>query len=409
MIPIAMSDAAAATPSGLARLIWSNLAAQSAEQIAVAAAAIVAVVALGAGEGQTGLLHTALTLPFLLCAIPAGILADRMSRSRLMAGAELLRAAALATILVLVQTSLVTWPALAALGFVAACGTVVFSVAAPSLVPSLVGSDGLATANARIELARTVAFAAGPAVGGSLVGWTGAGFAFGLAAALSLLAALLLRDLREPRPAQAPDRHPLRDATEGIAFVAAHAMLRPVFVTQFVFGAAYFVILAVYVPYAFRHLGLSAAGIGLTLGLYGGGMVVGALLAPALMRRLRFGLVVGIGPVAGLIASVIMALTIWMPTAVLAGLSFFLFGAGPILWVISTATLRQAVTPPGLLGRVSSVNILAYSARPVGAALGALIGGIFGAETCLVVAVAGFLTQALVIWRSPAVALERQP
>ena len=68
------------------RLAWSNLAAQSAEQIALAAAPIVAVIMLGVGEGQTGLLQTALTLPFVLFAIPAGLLADRMSRRWLMAG-----------------------------------------------------------------------------------------------------------------------------------------------------------------------------------------------------------------------------------------------------------------------------------------------------------------------------------
>ena len=85
-------------PATFNRLAWSNLAAQSAEQIALAAAPIVAVLLLGVGEGQTGLLQTALTLPFILFAIPAGLLADRISRRYLMAGAEALRAAALGAI-----------------------------------------------------------------------------------------------------------------------------------------------------------------------------------------------------------------------------------------------------------------------------------------------------------------------
>ena len=75
-----------ACPPTFNRLAWSNLAAQSAEQIALAAAPIVAVLLLGVGEGQTGLLQTALTLPFILFAIPAGLLADRISRRWLMAG-----------------------------------------------------------------------------------------------------------------------------------------------------------------------------------------------------------------------------------------------------------------------------------------------------------------------------------
>src|SRR5258705_2927964 len=82
-------------PRSFNRLAWSNLAAQSAEQIGLAAAPIVAVLALGAGAGATGLLQTAQTLPFLLFAIPAGVLADRTSRRRLMAGAQGLRAVSL--------------------------------------------------------------------------------------------------------------------------------------------------------------------------------------------------------------------------------------------------------------------------------------------------------------------------
>ena len=78
-------------PATFNRLAWSNLAAQSAEQIALAAAPIVAVLLLGVGEGQTGLLQTALTLPFVMFAIPAGLLADRFSRRWLMTGSEALR------------------------------------------------------------------------------------------------------------------------------------------------------------------------------------------------------------------------------------------------------------------------------------------------------------------------------
>src|SRR5882762_8901619 len=88
-----------AAKSGLSpsfgRLVWSTLAAQSAEQIGLAAAPIVAVFAFGAGAGATGLLQTAQTLPFLLLAIPAGILADRASRRGLMTFAEAVRAASL--------------------------------------------------------------------------------------------------------------------------------------------------------------------------------------------------------------------------------------------------------------------------------------------------------------------------
>ena len=143
--------------------------------------------------------------------------------------------------------------------------------------------------------------------------------------------------------------------------------------------------------------------------MYGVGMVVGALLATRVMKRLAFGTVIGLGPVTGFVAAAVMALTTIVPTPLLAGLSFFLLGVGPILWVISTTTLRQSVTPPSLLGRVSAINIMSYGARPLGSALGAIVGGLYSAEACLYLAAAIFGAQALVILMSPAVSLARQP
>jgi predicted MFS family arabinose efflux permease len=396
-------------PASFQRLAWSNLAAQSAEQIGLAAAPIVAVLALGAREGAAGLLQTAQTLPFLLFSIPAGVLVDRMSRSRLMAGAEALRAASLLAILILMMVDTLNLPLLAALGFVGACGTVAYSVAAPALVPSLVRADALPVANGRIELARTSAYAAGPAVGGALVGWIGGGPAFALAALLSGIGAVLLAGIPAPPRDRSGPQHPLRDVQEGAAFVLRHDLLRPILATQFIFNTALFVIHAVYAPYAIHRLGLSALGVGLTLAAFGVGMVTGALVAARLMARLPLGIVIAIGPISGFAAALVLVLTILVPSGFLAAFGFFLMGAGPIVWVVSTTTLRQTVTPNGLLGRVSAINSLAYGARPIGAGLGALIGTLYGAEACLVVAAVGFLAQVAVIMLSPVIRLVRQP
>lgn len=405
-----LSTSSPSVPAAFNRLAWSNLAAQSAEQVGLAAAPIVAVVALGAGAGGTGLLQTAQTLPFLLLSFPAGVLADRTSRRRLMASAEALRVMSLVAILALAELGLLDLPLLALLGFIGASGTVAYSVTAPSLVPALVPREALAAANGRIELARSIAFAAGPALAGWLVGWTGAAPAFGVAAALSSGAVFLLAGLREPPRPALPRRRLLHDLREGGEFVFAHKLLRPVLLTAVFFNTAFFVLQAVYVPYAVHHLGLTASGVGTTLATYGIGMVVAALLAPRITRALRFGTVMIVGPVAGFAASMVMVLTIWVPSYLLACLSFFLIGAGPILWVISSTTLRQAVTPEGMLGRVSAIITMAtYGARPLGAAIGALIGSSYGTPTCIVVASLGFLIQALVILTSQVPRLARLP
>lgn len=386
-------------------LAWSNLAAQCAEQVAVAAAPIVVVLAMGGGARETGLIQAMQTLPFLLLAIPLGLFADRYSRKRLMLCAEAIRAAAFLATVMLLQWGLLTWPLLALLGLLAACGTVAYGVAAPSMVQALIPLDGLAGANSRIELARTIAFAAGPVIGGALVGWGGAAWAFGIAAVLSICAVLLFSSLDEPDRQPLPRRKPLEDVREGARFVFRHPLLRPVFATTFMFNIAMFVLLAVFVPYGIRALGLTASGVGIVLGAYGAGMIAGALLAGPAMRALPFGVVVGIGPACGLAGSLVMVLTIAVPSPLLAGLAFLLLGSGPTVWVVSTTTLRQRVAPPDMLGRVSAINIMAQGARPIGAATGALVGSSYGMEACLVVAAICFFIQAVIIFASPVVGL----
>lgn len=396
-------------PKAFRQLAWSNLAAQSAEQIGLATAPLLAVLALGAGAAETGLLHTAQTLPFLLLAIPAGLLADRFSRRGLMAAAEALRFFSFVAILLLAALGGLDLMLLAVLGFIGAAGTVAYSVAAPTLVPALVPRDALTAANTRLELARTIAFTAGPALAGWLVGWVGALTAFATATALSAIAVFLLLRLRAPVHMALPKRHPMEDLREGGRFLFGHALLRPVFLTQLIFNAAFFVLQAVYAPYAVHRLGMSASEIGLTLALYGTGMVAGALLASRIASRVSFGTLVAVGPVCGLLAALAMLGTIILPHPALAALSFFLLGVGPILWVISTTTLRQVVTPQALLGRVSALTTLAYGTRPIGAAIGAAVGGVFGMEACLLVAAIGFAAQLGVILLSPVTRLLRLP
>jgi predicted MFS family arabinose efflux permease len=397
-------------PRSLTRLVGSNLAAQSAEQLSLAAVPIVAVLALGAGPGEIGLLATAQTLPFLLLSIPLGLLADRASRRTLMVASELLRTLAFAGLLGLVLFNQLSLAGLAVLGFIGAIGTVGFSVAAPAILPALVPREALARANGRLELARSVAFAAGPTLAGALVSWAGAPAAFVLAAVLSGSAVALLLGIIEPARAAPAQRHPLLELQDGARLVWRSELLRPILLTAVAWNISWFVLQAAYVPYAVRVLGLDAGGVGLTLAGYGVGMIVGALLAPRVMAALPFGRAIQVGPAVSVMAAATMVATLLLPSAALAFAAFFLFGAGPIIWTITSMTLRQTVTPGAMLGRVSALFLTVnMGARPVGAALGGFVGATWGEAACLVLALAGFGVQAGLIFKSRVSQLRQLP
>lgn len=397
-------------PAAFQRLSWSNLLAQLAEQLSLAAAPIVAVLALQAGPGEIGLLAGVQSLPFLLLAIPLGLLADRISRRTLMLWSEVLRVGTLLVLVGLLLADQLSLALLAVTGFLAAVGTVAFSVAAPALVPALVPGPGLARANGRLELARSTAFAAGPALAGALIGWSGATSAFVLSAMLSVFAVGFLWGLREPARAPLPRRHPLLDLQEGARMVWHHPLLRPVMLTSVFWNLAWFMLQATYVPYAARVLGLDARGIGLTLGAYGVGMVVGALVASRVLAHMRFGHAVVVGPAVSVLAAAVMAATQFLPLGSVAAAAFFLFGAGPMVWTVISITLRQTVTPQHLIGRVSSINMVgSLGVRPLGAALGGWVGSQWSEAASLWCVLALFVVQACIITLSPVRRLEHLP
>jgi len=138
--------------------------------------------------------------------------------------------------------------------------------------------------------------------------------------------------------------------------------------------------------------------------------VGGALAAPRVLGRRPFGRAVVLGPLVSVAAMLLMVATLVWPSALLASASFLLFGAGPIVWTISSTTLRQTVTPPAMLGRVSAIFLAVNTgARPLGAALGGWVGAGYGIPACLLLALCGFVLQALIISASAVRPLQRLP
>ena len=252
-------------PPAFSRLGRANLAAQFSEQIALTAAPLAAVLMLTAGPAETGWLQTVQTLPFLLLSIPIGLSVDRTSRRRLVIAAEALRTLSLLACPIAAGLGVLDLPLLAGLGALGAVGTVALTVAAPSIVPTLVPPDRLGDANRRLELARSFAFAAGPALGGVIVGRAGASAAWIVAALLSATAVLLLAGLpptpTAPTPAQpsAPAKRFAGDLRAAIGFVLRHDLLRPLLVTAILFNLAWFVLQAVWVVHAVETLEIGRA------------------------------------------------------------------------------------------------------------------------------------------------------
>lgn len=399
----------------LNRLSFANLAANGAEQLAMAAIPLMAALTLGATAETMGALSAAQTLPFLLFSLVAGIWADRFPRHLLMAGSEAGRALLLLLVPLLALAGWLDLASLALLGFALSACTVMFNVAAQSYLPAIVAREGLAAANARIEFTRATAIFLGPGIAGAVAGWTSPAWALAVSALTSAAAGLLLLTpgMRRDLPMQAA-RPPIRRAlAEGLAVVWRHPLLRAIAACAMAWNFSWFVLMAVFVLFAVNTLGLTPARVGIALGAQGLGMLLAALAAPAIHARLRLGVMIILGPATSLFAAfAIGAATMLRGEAAFASLlsGFFLFGFGPMLWTIGQTSLRQAIVPLRLIGRVSAIQQVAtLGMRPLGALVGGAVGERFGLEAAIWLAVSGYGVQLAVILLSQMPALTALP
>jgi MFS family permease len=396
----------AANDPAFNRLWFANLAAHGAEQLSLAALPLMAALALGATPQEMGALGAAQTLPYLLLSLLAGLWADRWPRHWLMAGAEAGRSLLLLSLPLLAFGGWLGLVSLSLLGFLLAAASVVFNVAAQAYLPALVSREGLAAANAKLEFARAAAVFLGPGLAGLVASWTSPAVALAVSGFASAWAAWLLRAPSMRRAIPPQPRQALGPALrEGFVLVWQQPLLRAIASCAMAWNFSWFLLMAVFVLFASQQLGLGPAGIGLALGVQGIGMLCASLALPLIHGRLPLGAMITLGPALSTGAALLVGLAsvaAGEAAFVLLATGFFVFGFGPMLWTIGQTSLRQALVPARLIGRVGAIQQVAtLGMRPLGALIGGWVGGAYGLDAAIWLAVAGFGVQLLVILLSP--------
>lgn len=390
------------------RLFVSTFGLHAADQLAMAALPLVAVLAYGGGPGLVGTLLAVQAAAWLLLSLPAGLLVDRFARRSLLA---LAATAALAGALLAPPAADRQWTALLGVAvFVGSCGTVLYVLAATALVPTLVASDGLTRANARLEFARALASLGAPPVAGLLASWGSPVAAYGVAAAAAAAALLAARALPpSPVPPSAPGATIVERLTAGGRFVVAHPLLRGIGACALFWNFGFFALMTAFVPYALGGLGLGAASLGLVQAGLGAGLIAGAVVSAEVQRRFGPNVILVAGPLLSA-ATPLLLLATSRGTVGLPFLAMVLVGFGPVMWSVCQTSVRQTVTPTAMLGRVgASLQVANYGVRPLGALASGALSGTYGAEAGLWLAAAAFLVSVAVAVGSDLVRLRRLP
>jgi MFS family permease len=374
-----------------------------------------AAVGLHASPIEFSLLGVLGFLPFILFALPAGVWVDRLRRRQILIVGDASRAVLLALIPILWVAGVLQIWQLLILQFVIGIFTVFFDVAYQSYLPALIEREHLIDGNSKLQLTVSIAQVAGPSMSGGLIAAITAPYAI-VADAISFVVStvfMLQMRHREELPELEPGTERPRmwpQVKEGLVWVVGNRHLRSIAActgSSNFFGTALF---AIAILYFVRNLHLSAIEVGAVFAVGSAGSIVGALAANRLQKA------IGVGPAIVSTAVLFSAGGIAYPLAphsfplpvLMAGQ--LLFGFGGVTYNITQISLRQAVTPERLQGRMNAaMRWIVWGTIPLGLLMGGAIGQWIGLRTALWVGAIGSLPTFLWVLLSPVRSIREMP
>jgi MFS family permease len=398
--------------------LWSaETISQFGTQVTLLALPIIAATTLNVTPFEFGMLATVEFLPFILLSLPAGVWVDRLRRRPILIAGDLVRAAALISIPIAFALDALTIWQLYVVGFINGCATVFFDVAYQSYLPSLVDRDQIVDGNAKLQTSMSAAQITGPGVSGILIGAFTAPFAILLDALSFVVSALFMFAIRRHEAAPEPilnehgERPSMRsEIVEGLRYVGRQRFLRSIAATTGLSNFFSNVVYSILILYLVRELLFTPEVLGFAFSVGAVGFLLGALIANRVASRF------GIGPT--IVAS---ALT-FGPSALLIAVappdvavpfvaaSVFVGGLGGAIYNINQVSLRQAITPERMQGRMNAtMRFIVWGTIPIGATAGGFLGGVIGLHETIWIGAIGGTFVFLPVLFSPVRSLERIP
>lgn len=352
--------------------------------------------------GAVAAVATAGALPWLLVAVPAGALVDRLNPVATVISAHLVRALCCAALVVAVLTQVASIPLLCLVAFLMTSAETFSDGASQSMMVRVIPSAQLERANSRYVVIEVVALElVGPLAGGFTfrVAWW---LPFLIAAAGFTVAALMMIGLLHRsfggRPSSPKSGSMITELREGLRVLFTDRVLRPLVLTVAMVAAAKEAQDAVQVIYATQTLGLSDRLYPTLFASFAVGTVVVAALVTPLVRRWPAGRVMAAALAFFGGGMLVMGLA---PHPITAWICYFVMGMAAGTWNVLSASRRQRRTPRAMVARVSSsFRVVAWGMTPVGAAAGGVIGNHLGVPAVSVVGGAVVLLVLLAASRS---------
>jgi len=373
-----------------------------------------AILTLHATAGQMGILGAVQLAPFLLLGLFAGVWVDRLRRRPILIAADIGRALLLSVIPLMALTHTLRIEYLYLVGFGLGTLELFFDVSYMSFLPSLIKREQLVDGNSMLQMSDSVAQVSGPGLGGALVQLLTAPLAIAVDALSFLVSAISIIAIgaREDAVPVDTQRDAWREMREGLRLVIGNPLLRAIGGCTATLNLSANLLFTVYMLYCTTSLGLSPAVIGAIFAVGGLSTIAGTLLAGRAATRFGVGRVLVASPFLIGMASILIPLAggpRLIAVLFLVGAQV-LFGIGRPIFDINQLSLRQAITPQRLQGRVNaSMLFIVWGVIPIGSLLGGLLGSTIGLRQTLAVGAVGMSLAFIWVVFSPIWRLQRTP
>ena len=376
-------------------LLLGQITSQFGAQISAIALPLLAVVMLGAGPFEVGLISASSTAAFALIGLQAGAWVDRLPRRPILVAADLARAVLLSTIPLAALLDVLGIAQLVVIAVLTGFARVFFDVAYQSYLPTVVGKDRVLAGNSFMETIRASGQFAGPGLGGWLISVVGAATVIFVQAATLLISALCLLGIRATEaPVTAVRRGLRREVVEGLIFVRSNRVLLALAWASGVCNFTFALASAVTIVFMAQELRMSATVIGLVMAASALASMAGAAMTPWLGRLVGSARIVWLALIVPAPLGFIPPFVNpgWLGIALLI-VSFAAGELGQIVYSISALSLRQRLCPDRLLGRVNAtMRFLIMATFPFGALIGGALGEMVGLRAALlIICVVGLL------------------
>jgi MFS family permease len=395
--------------------LWSaETVSQFGSQISQLALPLAAIDVLHVSAFKVATLTTVEFLPFLLVSLPAGVWVDRLPRRPILVAGDLARAGLLGSIPIAYAFDALTIWQLYGVGLFVGISTVFFDIAYQSYLPALVERQQIIDGNAKLEVSRSAAQLGGPGIAGLLVGWLRAPAAILFDAVSFLGSALFIFSIRKMEISQA-DRAPRRkmrtELREGLSYVLRHPYLKNIAACTALFNFFGLMGFAVLLVFARRQLHLSPQAIGLAFTLSNFGPLLAALSANKVFAWVGVGRTIIAASILGGPMFLVIPFAPHGHAALALLIPAMLFGGFMgVVYNIAQVSLRQAITPERIQGRMNSVmRFIVWGAIPLGSFTGGVLASVIGLKTTLIIGGIGCSLAFLPVLFSPVRSVREMP